>query len=350
MMNIVLKSIGVNKVKVIRTLRDVAGLGLGEAKDIVDGVEAGNEYIITDIQETDVQVIVEKFEQIGAVVMADNDSVHGLTEDVNPMDSAKICNKCGAELNVGAKFCGKCGAAVEVENFTNDEAPNSSEESDKCGKEKKAFNKLIDKFGEILLWLFEWHEKSFKKNKVLTIALIIAEVVFVLWLLYKTWIVLLVILIVASIVLPLIMKNDFTDKDRQNSKEVIIGLAKIIAGVIIITVIVFNWNSISSIFSPGAAVRNSYFTSYSDEITIGEAFENVFTDCKWSKYTYNGNKYVRFTGKLKDEDNQVSTYQFNFLILGDSAAIDSIYIDGVDVSGMETFILVAIYSRNGVSW
>ncbi|MBD5472515.1 MAG: zinc-ribbon domain-containing protein [Lachnospiraceae bacterium] len=349
-MNIVLKSVGTNKVQVIKALREVTSFGLAEAKDIVDRVEVGNEYIITDIQETDAQAIIEKFTQIGATVMVDEDKIHNLTEDVNQMDSVMVCNNCGTKLENGAKFCSKCGASVEVQNTIKDEVNNSSDESDKEGKGEKVFNKLFDRLGEFLEWFIELHEKLFKKNKVVTIALIVAEAVLILWLLFKTWEILIGILIIAGIVLPFIMKHDFTDKDRQNSKEIIIGFAKIMAGVIIVVIIALNWNSISSIWNPGAVVRNAYFTSYSDEITIGEAFENVFTDCKWSKYTYNGNKYVRFTGKFKEDNGKASTYQFNFLVLGDSATIDSIYIDGVDVSGMETVLLVGIYNRNGVSW
>lgn len=349
-MNIVLKSAGANKVRVIKVLREVTSLGLGEAKDIVDRVESGNEYIITDIQETETQIIIEKFTQIGAVVTADEDRMHNLTEDVNQLDSVMVCNNCGTGLEDGVKFCSKCGAAVEAQNTIKDEVNNSSDESDEEGKSEKGFNKLIDKFGECLGWFIELHENLFEKNKVVTVALIIVEAVLILWLLFKTWEIFIGILIIAVVVLPFIMKHDFTDKDRQDSKEIVTGFAKIIAGAIIVVVIVFNWNSISSIWSPGAVVRNAYFANYSDEITIGEAFENVFTDCKWSKYTYNGNKYVRFTGQFKEDNGKSSTYQFNFLVLGDSATIDSIYIDGVDVSGMETVLLVGIYNRNGVSW
>lgn len=349
-MNVVLKSIGANKVKVIKIVREITGLGLQEAKDIVDGVEAGNEYTITDVQEIDIQKIVQEFTQIGAVVAADGDRMQSLTKDENQLDSAKICNKCGAELADGAKFCGKCGAVVDKESAVNYESDDAFGESNKERKSKKTFNKLMDKFGDFLGGFIEWHGKSLKKNKVPTIALIIAEVVFILWLIFKTWEILVCILIIAAIVLPFIMKNDFTDKDRENSKEVIIGFAKLMVGVVIVVVIALNWNSISSIWSPGAVVRNSYFTNYSDEITIGDAFENVFTNCKWSRYKYNGNEYVRFTGDFEDDDGNAATYQFNFLVLGDSATIDSIYINGMDVSGMETVLLVAIYDRNGVSW
>lgn len=299
MSNIILKDVGANKVKVIKTLREVTGLGLKESKVIVDGVESGNEYTITDIQETDVQAIIQKFSQIGA--------------------------------------------NVDVENITKESVQESPEGSENLNKEPQS--KILKAFEKFI----EWHDKSFEKNKILTIILIVVEGIFALWLLYKAWEVIFGIAMIVIIVCPFIAKQDFTDEDRRNSIEFVKKFAKMIVFVIILVVIVLNWSSISSIWRPEAVVRDAYFVNYSDEITIGEAFENVFTDCKWSKYTYNGNKYVRFTGKFIEDDVK-ATYQFNFLVLGDSATIDSIYIDGVDVSGMETTLLVGIYNRNGVSW
>ncbi len=345
MANIILKNIGDNKVQVIKTLREVTGLGLKESKDIVDGVENGNEYTIVDIQETDIQEIIQKFAQIGAVVTADKDREHSLTEDINRLDSAMTCNKCGAKLKNGAKFCSSCGAAVEagnvieegVQEFPEKELEDLSTEQEP-NKGEKAFNAFI-----------EWHERCLKKSKILGSILIIAEVGLVLWLLFKTWKILLVILFIAVIVLPFIMKRTFSDADRQNSKELIMGIVKLVAGVIIILIIIFNWTSISSIWRPGAVVRDSYFINYSDEITIGEAFENVFTDCKWSKYSYNGNKYVRFDGTLIDDDGGTAYYQVDFLVIGDSATIDSWRINGIDASWAEALMLAAIYEKNGVS-
>ena len=327
-MNIVLKNVGANKVKVIKIVREVTGMGLGEAKGIVDGVEAGNEYTITDIQGTDAQTIMERFTEIGVTaeieITANDEAGWEIEDTVNGETVA------------------------EVENRDNHESVGSLEESD-MSKSEKALNKFFEKVGDFLGSFIEWHEKSFKKNKAFTIGLIIAEVVLVAFLLFKTWEILVGILFIVAIAFPFIMKHDFTDKDRQNSKEIIIGLAKLMVAVIIIVIIIFNWNSISNIWKPGAVVRNAYFPTFSEEITIGEAFENVFTDCKWSKYEYNGNEYVSFTGKFKNDDGTVDTYQFDFLVRGDSSTIDSIYCDGVDVSWMETILLVSIYDRNGVS-
>lgn len=327
-MNIVLKSVGANKVKVIKIVREVTGFGLDEVKNIVDGVEAGNEYTITGIQKTDAKTIMERFTQIGA--------------------TAEIEITANDEETVEIEDIADDGAVVEPENTINNEAAGSSEESD-MSRSEKALKKFFKKVGDFLGSFIEWHEKSFKKNKEFTIGLIIAEVVLVVFLLVKAWEVLVGILIIAAVVLPFIMKHDFTDEDRENSKGVIKGFAKLAVFVIIAMVIIFNWNSISSIWKPGAVVRNAYFPTFSEEITIGDAFENVFTDCKWSEYTYNGNEYVSFSGKFKDDSGTVATYRFDFLVRGDSSTIDSIYCDGVDVSWTELVLLTAIYQRNGVS-
>ena len=47
MTNIVLKSVGENKVKIIKIVREATGMGLKEAKEIVDSVVEGSEYTIT---------------------------------------------------------------------------------------------------------------------------------------------------------------------------------------------------------------------------------------------------------------------------------------------------------------
>lgn len=327
-MNIILKSVGANKVKVIKVLREVADFGLAEAQNVVEGVEAGNEYTITGIQKVDAKTIMEKFTQIGAAA-----EIEITADDEETVHIEDIAND---------------GEVVEIENTINDEAAGSSEGSD-MSKSEKALNKFFKKVGDLLGSLIEWHEKSFKKNKAFTIGLIIAEVVLLVFILVKSWEVLVGILIIAAIVLPFIMKHDFNDEDRENSKGAIKGIAKLAVFVIIAVIVIFNWNSISNIWKPGAVVRNAYFPTFSEEITIGEAFENVFTDCKWSKYTSNGNEYVSFTGKFKEDGGTVATYQFNFLVRGDSSNIDSIYCEGMDVSWMEFILLTSIYERNGVS-
>ncbi len=66
MTNIVLKSVGKNKVAIIKIVREATGLGLKEAKEIVDSVEGGSEYTITDIPEEMAQGIIDNLLNAGA--------------------------------------------------------------------------------------------------------------------------------------------------------------------------------------------------------------------------------------------------------------------------------------------
>jgi len=309
-MNIILKSVGVNKVKVIRIVREITGLGLKEAKEIVDGVEDGIEYTITNIPEEKVSEFIEQLMAAGAVAE--------ITDREASVDSV-----------------------ISITEGDDNESSNSTSESE-------------DKIGDFMEKIFEFHENLFNKHKIPAIVLLIVEALIVIILLIKYWEAICVCILVAAFVAPFIFRKAYKDEDRDNVKElfaeIMASLVKWGKWALIIVVVVVSINFISSRFNSSAVVRNSYFLSYSDEITIGEAFENVFTDCKWSSYKYNDNKYVRFTGDFTTDEGETSTYQFNFLVMGDSCTIDSIYVNGLDMSGMETVLLVGIYNRNGVSW
>ena len=63
--NVVLKDAGANKIQVIKVVRDATGLGLKEAKDLVDGApkavkEGANKHEAEELK--------AKFEAVGAVV------------------------------------------------------------------------------------------------------------------------------------------------------------------------------------------------------------------------------------------------------------------------------------------
>ena len=63
--NVVLKDAGANKIQVIKVVRDATGLGLKEAKDLVDGApKAGKEGANKD----EAEELKAKFEAVGAVV------------------------------------------------------------------------------------------------------------------------------------------------------------------------------------------------------------------------------------------------------------------------------------------
>jgi large subunit ribosomal protein L7/L12 len=63
--NVVLKSHGDKKIDVIKLVREITGLGLKEAKDLV---EAGGKTVKEDISKDEANEIKKKLEAVGAVV------------------------------------------------------------------------------------------------------------------------------------------------------------------------------------------------------------------------------------------------------------------------------------------
>ncbi len=63
--NVVLKEAGANKIAVIKVVRDATGLGLKEAKDLVDGAP---KTIKEGVSKEEAEDLKAKFEEAGAVV------------------------------------------------------------------------------------------------------------------------------------------------------------------------------------------------------------------------------------------------------------------------------------------
>jgi large subunit ribosomal protein L7/L12 len=63
--NVVLKEVGAEKIKVIKVVREVTGLGLKEAKDMVDGAPS---TIKENVSKDDAASIEAKFKEVGATV------------------------------------------------------------------------------------------------------------------------------------------------------------------------------------------------------------------------------------------------------------------------------------------
>ena len=63
--NVVLKEVGANKIKVIKVVRDATGLGLKEAKDLVDGAP---KTVKENVAKADAEEMKKKFEEAGATV------------------------------------------------------------------------------------------------------------------------------------------------------------------------------------------------------------------------------------------------------------------------------------------
>ena len=63
--NVVLKEVGGNKIAVIKVVRDVTGLGLKEAKDLVDGAP---KTVKESVSKAEAEEMKAKFEEAGATV------------------------------------------------------------------------------------------------------------------------------------------------------------------------------------------------------------------------------------------------------------------------------------------
>ena len=63
--NVVLKEVGANKIQVIKVVRDATGLGLKEAKDLVDGAP---KTVKEGVSKEEAEDLKAKFAEVGAVV------------------------------------------------------------------------------------------------------------------------------------------------------------------------------------------------------------------------------------------------------------------------------------------
>ena len=63
--DVVLKDVGANKIQVIKVVRDVTGLGLKEAKDLVDGAP---KTVKEGVSKDEAEEIKAKFTEAGAVI------------------------------------------------------------------------------------------------------------------------------------------------------------------------------------------------------------------------------------------------------------------------------------------
>ena len=63
--NVVLKEVGANKIQVIKVVRDATGLGLKEAKELVDGAP---KTVKEGVSKEEAEELKAKFAEVGAVV------------------------------------------------------------------------------------------------------------------------------------------------------------------------------------------------------------------------------------------------------------------------------------------
>jgi large subunit ribosomal protein L7/L12 len=66
--NIVLTQVGAKKIEVIKLVREITGLGLKDAKDLVDKAESEPQTIKENVKKEEAEEIKKKFEGVGAKV------------------------------------------------------------------------------------------------------------------------------------------------------------------------------------------------------------------------------------------------------------------------------------------
>jgi large subunit ribosomal protein L7/L12 len=66
--DVILASAGANKITVIKVVKNATGLGLKEAKDLVDSVDAGPKPVKEGIKKEDADALKKELEEAGAKV------------------------------------------------------------------------------------------------------------------------------------------------------------------------------------------------------------------------------------------------------------------------------------------
>lgn len=129
-------------------------------------------------------------------------------------------------------------------------------------------------------------------------------------------------------------------KEEKSIRRAIMGIVSIVVEIAIFGGIIFAFNNgtldegiILDIIKPGYTVRDSHFSQYSDRVTIEEAFDNYFSNGKWSTYKSEGYKYVVFTGSCMFADEPADA-RIVFKITGQRFIADSLEINGVDMGAL----------------
>lgn len=111
----------------------------------------------------------------------------------------------------------------------------------------------------------------------------------------------------------------------------------IAAAVVVILILIVAFSG-----KPGKVVREGYLTSYSIDVTVEEAFDNFFSDCKWKE---EGDSYVIFTGGCLYMDKEVDV-TIKFKVTGDSFVIESLSFNDVPQSDLMLFgLLEKVYDE-----
>lgn len=186
-----------------------------------------------------------------------------------------------------------------------------------------------------------WWQELTGLKKVLIIIGAVAAVILVLALLgstlFKAGLILIGLVLAIGFIVAI-----FTGSKEEKSvaRRAIMGIVSIVVEIAIFGGIIFAFNSgtldegiILDIIKPGYNVRTAYLSKYSEHVTIEEAFDNYFSNGKWSTYKSEGYKYVVFTGSCMFADEPADA-RIVFKITGERFSADSLEINGVDMGAL----------------
>lgn len=146
--------------------------------------------------------------------------------------------------------------------------------------------------------------------------------------------------------LPVDVIKDMRKLKLAEGQRKAVAVVSAIASLLIMAAIVLDYvspGSLQSMAVPGIEVRTAYLSEYSTQVTIEEAFENFFDNCKWAKYDSGAYTYVAFTGTCKYLGERVDI-RIVFKITGENFIVDSLDINGRTQNDLILYgVLSAVY-------
>ena len=310
-----------SKTRVINLVCKLTGFGLAEANALIEKTPV---LLKTGVTPTEAESMKEAFIKVGAnVIFTDQ--------------NGKFVEISAHHEEYGAAVDDNSSSGQEKRAFVIGQTGEMSDQPPKetlDGKESPAAHKS----SKFKIW---WSNCSTGK-KALTVAVALLVGIFVLYVLVsflrEFGYLLLGIAIIGGFVLTL---TTGSEKEKIETRKAIVQMViAIVLITAVVLVVVFKPDFITNIFQPGAEVRNAYLTQYSDEVTIEEAFDNFFSNGKWSTYKSEGYSYVVFTGTC-EYNNEPSDARITFKITGERFNLDSLDINGEEQNDFVLALMLA---------
>jgi len=267
------------------------------------------------------------------------------------------CHKCGTQLEIEAQFCHKCGTKAfyeETEPSTTDSTEEATaKKSNLVIKENSKDESTLEREPPTerkTTKVIEWWKTCSKTKKIFIVigALLIGGLVLyaLVAFLREFGYLLFGAAVIGGFILTL---TTGSEKEKIETRKTIIHM---VVGIVVIglvvAVIVLKPDFISNIIQPGANVRNAYLTQYSENVTIGDAFEGFFENGKWSTHKTDDYSYVLFDGSC-EYLGQKSDVRVRFKITGENFVVDSMDINGQPQGDLVLYALMsAVYDDIGV--